>query len=96
MNQKEQIAYWQRVGQNINHHRAIVWFIGINLPIAIGLSFLFGWHNGVVGEPNPMHLLMRAAVALVAFGFGGILFFRKVFQPAIQTEKNKTDQTKDD
>jgi len=96
MNKKEHLAYWNRVGGNVNQRRFFAWFIGINLPIAIGLSILIGWHNELVGEPNPMHLLMRAAIALAAFGVGLILFFHKVFRPAIQAEKERTNEKKED
>jgi hypothetical protein len=94
MNQREQIAYWQRVGCNINHRHALAWFMGVNLPIAIVLSIFVGWHNALVGEPTAMHLLMRASVALAAFGVGFFLVFHKVFKPAVQAEAKRANQEK--
>ena|GEM_PF-5044337 len=87
MKQKETFEYWQRVGRHMNHRRAVAWFLGINLPIAIGLSLFITWHNELVGEPTPMHLLMRAAIALAAFSAGLILCWHKTFKPAIRAER---------
>ena len=68
--------------------------MGVNLPIAIGLSIFVGWHNDLVGEPTPIHLLIRATVAIAAFGVGFFVVFHKVFKPAIQIEENRVNQEK--
>jgi len=95
MKQKEQFEYWQRVGRHVKHRHFFAWFLGISLPIAVGLSFFIGWHNELVGEPSPVHLLMRAAIALVAFGAGMILFWHKAFKPAIRAEREEAEGKKD-
>jgi hypothetical protein len=58
--------------------RVLFWFFAINLPIALLLSALIGWHNSVVGSPTSVHLLMRGAVVMFAFAVSGTVFVFKV------------------
>lgn len=89
MRRKTQFDYWQRVGRHIRPGHFFAWFLGINLPIAFALSAFTGWHNNLVGQPGPVHLLMRASIAVGAFGAGMIVFWHKVVKPAIRAEKEE-------
>jgi len=92
MKPKEQIEFWERVGRHVRPRRFIAWFLAINVPIALALSALTGWHNDLVGQPKPFHLLMRAAIASVAFCAGGLLFWHKTFRPGFQAEKERSER----
>ncbi len=48
------------------------------------------------GEPRPIHLLMRAVIALAAFGVGMSLIWYKVFRPAIKAEEAEVRQQQDE
>ena len=63
-----------RVGRG----RILFWFVAINLPLALVMSALIGWHNSVVGTPKPVHLLVRFIVAMLAFAIGLTLFWCKL------------------
>lgn len=94
MNRKQKLAYWERVGRRVKLRHALTWFFGINVPVAIGLGLLFQWHEELVGESTPMHLLLRGLGALAAFGIGQVVIFRKVFRPAIRAEADEGDPPK--
>ncbi len=96
MKRKEQFEYWQHVGRHVNHRHLFAWFLTINLPIILGLSYFTGWHNELVGNPTPLHLLMRAAVASVAIGVGMMLFWYKAMRLAIRAEREKAEGDSDE
>jgi hypothetical protein len=58
--------------------RLVFWFFAINLPIAIVLSALIGWHSSMVGPPTGLHLLIRGIVAFVAFAIGLVAFLLRI------------------
>ena len=74
----EQVDEWRRSVQRVGGGRILFWFFAINLPLALVMSALSGWHNSVVGTPTPVHLLVRFIVALLSFAVGGVLFLYKL------------------
>jgi hypothetical protein len=58
--------------------RFAVYFIAILLPLALVLSALIVWHNSVITELTPLHLLIRALVAMITFLVGGLVFMALV------------------
>ena len=89
----DQIRQQPRIAQHIRPARFFGWFFGVNLPIAVSLSLLIQWHNSVVGQPEAIHLFMRAIVALGAFGIGLSIVYWKVFVPAIRQSRNEKNSS---
>ena len=83
MSYKQKLEHSASISRHIDHRKALAWFFGIFLPIGFALSAFIGWHNYLVGTPTGFHVLMRGVIAFVMFNAGLIVFYIKVFRPAI-------------
>ena len=92
MRDESRFRFNQRVARRIRPARALGWFLGVCLPIALALSLFIHWHNGVVGPPQPIHLLIRALIGLVAFGIGLFIVWWKVIRPVIRAIEKEDDE----
>ena len=77
----------------VNPYRAFGWFLALALPWAIAMSAFIGWHNSVVGEVQPWHLVLRLAIGIVS-GLPIILVvFVKAILPALRQAQREEQDT---
>jgi hypothetical protein len=85
--------YWRRVGRHVRPRRFAGWFLGVNLPIAVGLSAFIAWHSSIVGEADGRHIFLRAVIGLIAFGGGLSVFWWKALRPAMRAAEENEENT---
>jgi hypothetical protein len=88
------VEFWRSVQRHVNPQWFFKWFLGVNVPIAFLLSAFIAWHNSIVEVAETRHLVLRALVALLAFGIGWVIVWAKIFKPAIKLAKMAKSESK--
>ena len=80
-----------RAAKYVNPYQAFGWFLALALPWAIAMSAFIGWHNSVVDQVQPWHLVLRLAIGIVGFLPIIVVVFVKAFLPALRKVEREED-----
>ncbi|MEX2176370.1 MAG: hypothetical protein WD872_18550 [Pirellulaceae bacterium] len=70
--------------KDINRYQFFGWFLALALPWALAMSAFIGWHNSVVGQVQPRHLVLRMAIGIAGLLPIIVVLFCKFFLPAVR------------
>jgi hypothetical protein len=93
MSPRRIFEFHQRVAKHIDRRKFFGWSVGLAVPWAMVMQLFIVWHNEVVGQVRPIHLLLRAAVAMA--GFGAIVFvvYFKAIRPAVRKARQEEEES---
>ena len=91
MNLKEHLEFSSTVAKHIDRRKFFGWF-GLGLPFAFAMSFIFQWHEDLVGPVQPIHLLLRGGILFVGFGVVLVIVYRKAVRPALKKAYEEIEQ----
>ena len=83
------LGFNERVTKHLNRTRFFDWGAGLGIPVAIGLSLLADWHESVVGQIQPKHLVQRGVIAAVPFGFVLLVVYYKAVRPTMRKARQE-------
>ncbi len=89
----DQYRLQRRAAKYLNPYQFFGWSLGLALPWALGMSAFIDWHNGVVGQVQPWHLVLRLAIGWVGFLPILVTVYFKAIRPAIRRAEQEADST---
>ena len=89
---KQQLEFHKIVAKHIDRRRFFGWFVGLALPFTIAMSLSIQWHNGFVGEIQPIHLLLRFGLGIVGYSFVLGVVYRTAVRPALKKAQEEVER----